>query len=924
MIKLIVLGQELEVEGEFGFGLNYNIDDVKDPSKRNGNYSKSITLAGTKKANKLLGNLYDINSDFTFFNPNIRTPAKIVVNSTTVMSGYMRLISVDKSFHSSTDGNNVSYKVNIQSDTSDFFAEIKDRKLEDLSYSDFNHVLSKANIEDSWSHTPKDVYVYPLLKNTQNIYTCTDFKPAIFHKAYLKRIAIEAGYTVSGGLMDDSTEEGAAYAKDIIPFNGESLGLSDAVIESKRFQASQTVDELVCSVTIASGNMNPTQCRGDFDFINDDTTGTNFNNGDYLPTLSKFESDGSSNCNFIMPHKVQIEVSSPSTNVLMSNSAFRYRVYLKIDGVRQVAVSNGVFNTPDLNAANSYSSNTTFNVGGYAPNISTLNADRVSFEYECYNQTSVNLNGVSIDITIKDTVLSNEVNGSQVLEGDDLLMSNAIPKDVKQTDLITDLIKRYNAYIYVNPDNEKDIVFDTRDGFYGSGNTLDWTNKKDYSKKDTIKLLSELQSKELEFTYTSDKDALNTQYSDSVGGDIFGVNKVEFQNDFVKGTKKIQTPFAPTPLVGNSPSASAIVSSIDKDSPNNKIRVLHYGGMKNCLPTKLWVFEYLTSFTTPSYATQAYSTYPYAGHLDDPINPTLDLNFGLNEFSFYDELENSTTANLYNRFWKNYVEQINEGKLLTCYFNLNEVDIHKVKNNMNNKIFVKDSYYYINKIVDYNPVVKGVTKVELLKIKDGIKFVTESIKQPVNYNKAEIYSVIYKDEKGNYSESANVTFNGSNNYVGANSDNSVVFGNGNYIASDVPNGFIIGANNKEVTIAGGGFVGETEYLNGKPVALPNYKTLSLNITQNEAETPTAVELNNTINEYYFFQYVSTGTYRLIFPDGFTQAKAVAVNNLNTGTTDILTVLIDDPNVILINTRNNSGTLTDGILENSFVEIRFYD
>jgi len=243
---------------------------------------------------------------------------------------------------------------------------------------------------------------------------------------------------------------------------------------------------------------------------------------------------------------------------------------------------------------------------------------------------------------------------------------------------------------------------------------------------------------------------------------------------------------------------------------------------------------------------------------------------------------------------------------------------------MNNKIFVKDSYYYINKIVDYNPVVKGVTKVELLKVKDGIKFVTENIKQPVNYNKAEIYSVIYKDDKGNYSESANVIFNGSNNYVGANSDNSIIIGSNNYIASDVPNGVIIGANNKEVTVAGGGFVGETEYLNGKPVALPNYKTLSLNITQNEAETPTAVELNNTINEYYFFQYVSTGTYRLIFPDGFTQAKAVAVNNLNTGTTDVLTVLIDDPNVILINTRNDSGTLTDGILENSFVEIRFYD
>ena len=89
MIKLIVQGQELEVEGRFGFGLNYSIDDVKDPSKRSGNYSKTVSLAGTKKANKLMGGIFDVNSDFTYFNPNIKSEAKIVVNSVTVIDGFM-------------------------------------------------------------------------------------------------------------------------------------------------------------------------------------------------------------------------------------------------------------------------------------------------------------------------------------------------------------------------------------------------------------------------------------------------------------------------------------------------------------------------------------------------------------------------------------------------------------------------------------------------------------------------------------------------------------------------------------------------------------------------------------------------------------------------------------------------------------------
>ena len=71
------------------------------------------------------------------------------------------------------------------------------------------------------SHTSSDVYGYFLGHKNSNTYQTKDFKPAIFHKAYLKRIAQEAGYTLGGSLLDESTDEGAAYAKEIVPFNGD-------------------------------------------------------------------------------------------------------------------------------------------------------------------------------------------------------------------------------------------------------------------------------------------------------------------------------------------------------------------------------------------------------------------------------------------------------------------------------------------------------------------------------------------------------------------------------------------------------------------------------------------------------------------------------------------------------------------------------
>ena len=100
------------------------------------------------------------------------------------------------------------------------------------------------------------------------------------------------------------------------------------------------------------------------------------------------------------------------------------------------------------------------------------------------------------------------------------------------------MIVRYNLYIEVSPDNERMLVFTERPNFYSdSAEVLDWTQKKDFSNRDTIALLSELQFKELLWTYKLDKDLANDLYQRETG-DTYGQQEYIFDNDFVKGVKK--------------------------------------------------------------------------------------------------------------------------------------------------------------------------------------------------------------------------------------------------------------------------------------------------------------------------------------------------------------------------------------------------
>ena len=851
-------GSTLDIDLNFGLGVTYNIDDIRNIENRNSSYSKTIRLPGTKKNNYLLGDLFDINEDFTLFNPNFKTTAKLLVNSTVILDGFLQLRNIIKRNEADQEGNLIYYDVTIYSKTMDFFSKIQNKNLEDLDFSDYNHIFNSATIISGWTNTWKEVYTYPMLYNGNEDFTggkndrnIIEFKPAIFHKAYLQQIAEEAGIEIGGSFWTGNTQ----YEKEIIPFNGPKiLPIPASIFEFK-------AGEVVNSVQIVSSEintLNPVQQVFDSLLTKvlfpDDSTGTLFDNGNnwdagnslwktsnlkspqttslkleitadvifsaitatriYNETLGVYGTDNPLGSDYIDLHYNLRDNNNNIIGQTKSQTDLLVQKFPNLLSAGQV-VSGVTFVSGNLLLNNIVNNNTDHQVKTFLQFQTNNQQNPYDFQFVAsseYPSFPTVAGRVYVEINIRKLRYNFPTNSTltslqnfpelNIFELENLPLNELIPKDILQSDLITDLVKRYNLYIIEDANNNKILLY-TRDQYYSGGTTLDWTYKKDYSTEDNIEFIPELQNKKILFTYTEDDDEANKQYNEKTK-QIYGQKQIEFDNEFVQGTKEIKTLFCSTPLIKcKSIDYAAIVPAIHAENPNNKLRVLYYGGLVNTIGNNTWTL-YQSGNTEPVLPTGR-TTYPYAGHFNDPINPTIDINFGETNFLYYTDIKSGTTNNLFNNYWRNYIEQINEGKLITSKFDLNEVDINFIKDNLNTKIFVKDSYYYINKIIDYDPTKTQLTEVELLKINDGISFEIKTeqfniLTTPGTPSPGGPAVITTRSQtstfEGNNSESDDVIMAGKRNLIGSNSDYSIIIGSGNTIDSLSKESYIQGTNNK--------------------------------------------------------------------------------------------------------------------------------
>jgi len=929
MVKIVLDTGVLDVSPNTNFPITFSVAEIRDLSLRKGTFSKSITLEGTKNNHKLLGHYYDVNIESGTFNINTLTHCQVIQEGVPILEDVLlQLVSVNKIQNSSSYEEDVTYTVLIKDSRAEFFSVITNSNLDDLDFSDLNHKFSAADIVGTFDNTVTDGYKYvmPMCTDTTNpnVYQANEFKPAIYAKTYFDRIFAVAGFTYTWADLVD-----AHFDKLLIPYNGDvnNFDYSDYKVEATNTWTTSYVQPTGINATfqedIDSGWTEVIDAQNLF----------NPSTGEYsspFNTTNPFSAE-------YYGYELQIAGSIILDNNSGGNAVLqyivggytvknKYRVFAQVfvQGYGNLIVygTNSVV-TVEYPAASPLPNGQTI-ILTFADSISLFAVANGLGPYTTLNDIQI----LSIGVEVVQTYDNANSNGSNfwiaagggftfvdvnvVLDlysinmvitpsehiqatGGTLIINDYVPAKIKQSDFVKSIFQMYNLYVEQDIDNPYNLILRHRDEYYDSGAEKDWSQKLAKDKAQELMFLPEVSKKKLKLTYAPDDDTANVLYTQATQ-EIYGQIEYTFDNEYVKDVDTKELLFSPTPITKTL--FGAYVPYINGAAPNTNIRILYDGGLGTCQPFNIIDFD-----TTGEVGL---TDYPMIGHFNDPLYPTFDINFGTNDYYFY-QVETLTANNLYNLYWRRTVNQINVGKILIAYFDLNESDIQSLK--LNDKIYIDNSWWNINKIQDYNAQIKKLTKVELISIDTEIDLATFQSAPGIFIGN----SIVALGVDAILKKSAQI-----NNVVLPGAD-IMVFGKGNAVGPGVK-GVVIG--NGQVLESDGMVVPNltvTNSINGAPVV--NYKKYCATISQTGTNDPVVTVLENTIGEIVWTR-LAQGDYAGTLTGAFTSDKTLVLNNVtNTGRCNAQRNSI---NSIRVQTFNSAGALFDNFLDQNTIEIRIYE
>ncbi len=270
----------------------------------------------------------------------------------------------------------------------------------------------------------------------------------------------------------------------------------------------------------------------------------------------------------------------------------------------------------------------------------------------------------------------------------------------------------FNLYVYEDKENEKTLNIVPYVDFM-SATDVDWTYKVARDKSWQIVPMGNLNGRIFEYKYKDDSDFYNESYRKKFNQN-YGDRQFDTGFQFSNDRQTTEIIFAGSPLIKYDSSDKYVVPIYKKsnelsaeDRMDSNIRIL--------FSKKKSADSWNIKSGGNSYAKTFYG---YAGHLDDPISPTQDLNFGA-PLEVYFTAGTYPSQNLFNRFWSSYIAEIadKDSKLLTCYVYLKPLDIAQL--DFSKAVFIDGIRFRLNKVMDYDVTNNELVKVELLKIIDN-------------------------------------------------------------------------------------------------------------------------------------------------------------------------------------------------------------
>jgi len=691
--------------------LTMAVADIMDPTASPSTYSQTFRVPNTANNNLFFKSAFNINA--VSFDATQKIESYIEDSNVTIAVGSIRLSNII----TNNRDKNVEYEVTFFGEVSDFSAAIGGGFMNSLNLTAYNHLKSYANVVASWS---KNLFlgdvIYPLIEWG---YDYLDGLPVQNTLALHDNQLAKKGFTANNHPLSIDQFKPVIRAKVLFDaiFASSGFTYESTFLNGSDFMNQYIITEQINSATASHESDIQIDVRNNLQqFSANNETKLLFPN-EIVDPLTAFDTTTSY---FV----------APSTLPLFTFYDFNI-TGLVFSGVGLPNITNVIVKAIDVLTS------TILDTYTIAPNTPThsLNANLTLPQNIVAGQQikfTIEINTSSLGANISNAKLT-QITGSGGL----VILNNFLPNNVKNIDFLKAIIERFNLVLEPSKTKEKHFIITPWVDWVEQGTQRDWTDLVDGNVDIQSKPLFESQSRSNTFLDDEDSDFVNYNFQLATKR-TFGQLDIDSQNENIVGNKVTQSLFSPTPLlpIGNSSAigtanqklaAKFLIPHIAKDTTTErtpivpKLRLVYYNGMvaaplewhiKNDANVTIHWNEYplvsqYSIFNSTTFDDLAWRNsaplWPITGVVTNPPMRTIN--------------------DLFNNYWQKWYNFTYDpfGRILEMNIILDYRQVFDLR--FNDKIFIKDSWFMVNKITDYQVGKKTSCKVELVRVGESISII---------------------------------------------------------------------------------------------------------------------------------------------------------------------------------------------------------
>lgn len=303
---------------------------------------------------------------------------------------------------------------------------------------------------------------------------------------------------------------------------------------------------------------------------------------------------------------------------------------------------------------------------------------------------------------------------------------------LKKIDFIKGITRMFNLVLEPTKTQQKRLIIEPWVNWITLGAVRDYTKYWDGSSDMQSSAVFLDQSRVIKWVSGQDEDSPNKQYQEQFKTD-YNYRQFDSGIKLLKGDNAIEIPFAPTPLQSIPASSTQypdwVFPTLARIQPGDaesnvagKLepmvpvpRIVHYNGLQpNPIP---WYLVQTLVGTTGASQNQYPLVSPYSSWPPDEFE-TINLNFQSKDalWSPNSSYVGLTTQDLYTNYYKEFIEWLYDpyNRKVNLTLRLDPRDVQELK--FNDRIWIKDTWYFVNSITDYPVGDIAKVKVELVKV----------------------------------------------------------------------------------------------------------------------------------------------------------------------------------------------------------------